>query len=176
MKIDLASNKVPNLNDTTLNTRFIKLRFNVSFADNPDTNLLAKLSAELPGIAARCVAAYGRLCRRGGFIQPASGVALDREILAASDAMAAMAMDCFEPDPNGQAIKTVSYDRFERWCKAHGRNDIKVPENQFGKALKTVAGFEHIRGARPNDPLTGKQGPRVWLGMRLRDRREADLE
>jgi hypothetical protein len=47
--------------------------------------------------------------------------------------------------------------------------DIKLPPNKFGEALRAVAGFERINGDhRPLDPATGRQGPRVWLGMRLR--------
>src|SRR5258708_29970336 len=89
-KIICLSNEVPNLNDATLITRFIKVRFGVSFAANPDVRLKEKLEAELPSIPARCVSAYRRLCARGEFIQPTSGLALDRQIVAASDAFAAL--------------------------------------------------------------------------------------
>jgi putative DNA primase/helicase len=67
IKLVLISNVVPNLNDGSgaLSGRFVKLRFNHSFFDNEDTALRDKLDAELPGIAARCVAAYQRLRRRG---------------------------------------------------------------------------------------------------------------
>lgn len=172
LKTVIASNKIPNLNDPTLNTRYIKFRFNVSFKDREDTELLSKLVAELPGIAARCIAAYQRLCRRGRFIQPTSGLALDREILAASDAVAAMAMDCFVLDPNGTTTKASAYSRFTAWCGENQRGDIKVQDNQFGKLLRTVAGFENIKWTRPLDLATGKQGPRVWHGFTLRNRTE----
>jgi putative DNA primase/helicase len=171
LKLMLLANQVPNFNDAggVLPSRFIKLHFGVSFFNREDPYLKDKLCAELSGIAARCVAAYQRLCLRGRFVQPRSGEALERAVLAASDPFTAMALDCFVPDPMESVIKTVAYSRFERWCEENRRMDIKLPANKFGDALRAVAGFERINGDhRPLDPATGKQGPRVWLGMRLR--------
>jgi putative DNA primase/helicase len=74
MKITLVSNEVPNLNDQILPTKFIKIAFNVSFFGREDLNLEKKLTAELPGIANRCLNAYRRLWRRGVLIQPQCGL------------------------------------------------------------------------------------------------------
>ena len=62
IKIAMASNEVPNFNDPVLPTRFIKFSFEQSFLDREDVNLKAKLAAELPGIAHRCMQAYWRAC------------------------------------------------------------------------------------------------------------------
>ena len=169
LKLITLSNPVLNFNDPTLPTRMIKLNFGVSFYNREDNYLKEKLFAELPGIAARCVAAYQRLCRRGKFVQPRSGLALDRAVLAASDPFSAMALECFVPDHAGSAIKKIAAARFNRWREENNRLDVVVPENKFGERLRTVPGFEHIDGEhRPIDPATGKQ-ERVWLGMRLRE-------
>jgi putative DNA primase/helicase len=172
LKLMLLANRVLNFNDPggVLPSRFVKLHFGVSFFGREDPYLKDKLSAELSGIAARCVAAYQRLCERGRFVQPQSADALEREVLAASDPFTAMALECFEPDHDGVVIKTLAYSRFETWCEQNRRNDIRVASNQFGKALRGVAGFERINESRPIDAAIGKQGPRVWLGMRLRKR------
>jgi putative DNA primase/helicase len=165
-KIILTSNEVPNFNDTSgvLPTRFIKLQFRRSFAGCEDVNLRSKLYAELPGIAAYCIGAYQRLCKRGHFIQPASAADLERAVLAASDPFSAMALECFVPDPAGTVTKAVAYSRFQTWCEDNGHPDLKrtTRDNKFGERLRTVAGFEHLTDYRP----AGQ--PRHWAGMRLR--------
>jgi putative DNA primase/helicase len=114
IKLVLISNVVPNLNDGSgaLSGRFVKLRFNHSFFDNEDTALRDKLDAELPGIAARCVAAYARLRRRGRFMQPASASLLEAEVVAASDPWSAMSAECFELSPIGDLQQTAGPQHF----------------------------------------------------------------
>jgi putative DNA primase/helicase len=85
MKVILISNDIPNLNDPILVTRFVKIAFRVSFRDREDLTLAGRLRAELPGIANRCLAGYRRLCRRGSFIQPETGLQLAREIATRSN-------------------------------------------------------------------------------------------
>jgi putative DNA primase/helicase len=85
MKLTLISNNIPNMNDANLVTRFIKIVFGVSFRGREDINLQSKLKADLPGIANRCLEGYRRLCRRGKFIQPASGLKLERDLAATSN-------------------------------------------------------------------------------------------
>jgi putative DNA primase/helicase len=166
LKITLISNEVPNLNDAggVLPSRFIKLRFGENFFGREDPFLRDKLGRELPGIAARCVAAYQRLCERGHFVQPESAMALEREVLKASDPFTAMALECFESDYEGFVSKNIAYNRFWRWCKESGRADIfrSTPNNRFGTKLKAVAGFEHIDDHRPHGQ------PRGWLGIKLK--------
>jgi putative DNA primase/helicase len=167
-KLMMISNEIPNLNDASgvLPSRFIKLRFGVSFFGREDVNLRDRLSGELSGIAARCVSAYQRLCERGRFLQPESATALERDILKASDPFAAMALECFAPDPSGTVKKTSAYTRFESWCCTNHREDLlrSTPSNKFGEKLRAVTSFENIDSYRP-----AGQG-RAWIGMRLRTR------
>lgn len=157
IKLMLISNEVPNLNDGggVLPSRFIKLNFTRSFYGNEDIGLQERLRGELSGIAARCVTAYQRLCERGRFIQPKSGEALERKILAASDPFAAMALECFEPDHGSVVIKTVAYSRFERWCFENRRPDIKAtpPDNKFGEKLKGVSGSNTSKEPGAEGPM-----------------------
>jgi putative DNA primase/helicase len=172
-KIVLTSNEVINFNDpsSVLPTRFIKVQFRESFAGREDLGLRAKLTAELPGIAMYCLGAYHRALARGHFVQPASAGDLERAVLSASDPWTAMAYELFEPDRGGTVIKTVAYDRKDLWADENGHPELKkIKPNQFGARLREVPGFEHIDGEyRPYGP-DGRQGPRVWLGMRLRKR------
>ena len=176
LKLMLISNEVPNLNDASgvLPSRFLKLRFSKSFFGQEDPFLRDKLRAELPGIAARCVSAYQRLCERGHFVQPETATALEHDVLMASDPFTAMALECFAPDPSGWVSKPKAYSTFELWCATNHREDVRraTPNNKFGEKLRAVPGFENINGdTRPMDPDTGRQGPRAWLGMRLADDR-----
>jgi putative DNA primase/helicase len=165
LKVTVISNEAPNLNDASgvLPSRLIKLPFRVSFFGREDVNLWAKLEKELSGIAARCVAAYRRLCERGGFVQPSSAAALERDVLKASDPFAAMALECFVPDPDGTVVKARAYAAFVRWCDENGRRDVfrTTPDRKFGEKLRAVAGFERLSECRPSGQ------PRHWVGMRL---------
>jgi putative DNA primase/helicase len=171
LKLMIVSNEVPNLNDASgvLPSRFIKLHFPVSFYGREDVDLRTKLEAELSGIAVRSVRAYGELCERGHFVQPASASVLEREVIAASDPFAAMALENFVPDPGGIVVKSKAYTAFQSWCAQHGHIALLklTNERNFGKKLVGVAGFEGvITGPRAH----GK--PREWLGMRLRTAQE----
>jgi putative DNA primase/helicase len=171
MKALLISNEVPNFNDPVLPGRFIKVWLNESFYGKEDVELRRKLEGELPGIAARCVWAYQRLCERGGFVQPKTATVLEQEVLAASDPFTEMALDCFVPNPQGTAIKRHAYTWFERWCRDHGHLELlrQVREENFGGRLKHVPGFEKVFEVRPR-LASGQVGPRCWGGMSLRNR------
>jgi putative DNA primase/helicase len=163
---DILRGQGQNDGDGALPSRFIKVRFNVSFYDREDVFLREKLSHELGGIAAKCLRAYQQACKRGHFIQPRTAASLEREVLAASDPFAAMALDEFVPDANGTVVKSHAYARFRRWCEENDRQDLSrtTPENRFGIKLRAVTGFERIDVCRPHNQ------PRCWVGMRLRDK------
>lgn len=97
IKYVILSNEVPNLQDAggVLQSRFIKLDFKETFWGREDVNLRAKLQAELPGIANRCLAAYRRLSARGRFEQPTAGLELERKIAARVNPFAAFMQDCW---------------------------------------------------------------------------------
>jgi putative DNA primase/helicase len=107
MKLRLISNMVPSFNDPILPSRFIKIAYNVSFKDRKDINMIDKLKAELPGIANRCLRAYRRLCGRGGFIQPKSGLVLERKVAARSNAYQAFIDDCYVTGEQGALAMCV---------------------------------------------------------------------
>ncbi len=173
IKIMILSNAILNLNDTTLAKRFIKVHFGVSFYGREDTALLGKLEAELPGIAARCVAAYQRLCRNGAFVQPKSGLALERALQSAANPFSAFLLEGYEWDADHiGAMKTTVRFALHSWCQANGRMDLynSLPENKMGASIIKVPGFERVADHRPLDPATGKQGSRRWLGLKPKAR------
>ena len=93
-------------------TRWVHLHFQNSFWEKEDIYLKEKLIGELGGIASRCVSAYRDLCERGGFIQPQSSKALERQVMAASDPFTEFVFETFEVDHSEMVIKTKAYARF----------------------------------------------------------------
>jgi putative DNA primase/helicase len=173
MKVFLISNVVPNLNDPNLVSRFVKIAFNVSFRDREDLDLRSKLERELPGIAVRCLAAYRRLCRRGRFIQPASGLRLARELEASSNPWEAFIQDRCVYDPGGLVGCGVLYGKFEVWCEHNGRPDLlkQAPNSQsLGRLLRSrVIGFRQAVTT-----FREYEGKREYLGIRLKTKAERD--
>jgi putative DNA primase/helicase len=167
-KITIASNKILNFNDPVLPSRFIKILFGISFLGREDWTLKERLRTELPGIAAKCLVAYGRLKERGKFIQPASGLELDADLLQASDPFSQMAAECFMLEDGASISKQEAYGAFESWCNKWGHLALKrkVPDRKFPERLRAVPGFENLEEYRPNGQ------PRRYLGMRLRRRSE----
>ena len=175
LKLILISNEVPNLNDTQgiLPSRFIKVKFTQSFFGKEDVDLRKKLEAELSGIAARCMTAYRRLIARGKFVQPESGVELERKVLAESDPYTAFVNDVFVIDPAGTVSCGMAKTKFEIWCRDRGRFDVfrsTSGPSQLTQRLKGVAGLEQLRSFRPHGQ------PRAYAGIRLKTRDEREAE
>jgi hypothetical protein len=61
----------------------------------------------------------------------------------------------------------VARNMFEKWCNDNGRMDLfnSTPENKMGGHIAAVEGFEllDLKGGRPIDQVTGRQGQRRWL-------------
>jgi putative DNA primase/helicase len=154
MKVFLISNDIPNLNDPILVTRFVKIAFRVSFRDREDLTLGDRLKTELPGIANRCLAAYGRLCRRGSFIQPVTGLQLAKEIATRSNPYQAFWEDRIVRDGEGMVQCTGLFFVFDSWCRENGRLDLLrtvTGPNQLSAVLKKeVPEFENLKLVRPN--------------------------
>ncbi len=174
MKVTLISNDIPNLNDPILVSRFVKIAFRVSFRGREDIDLQKKLEAELPGIANRCLEGYRRLCRRERFIQPASGLKLEREVSARSNPWEAFVQERCVLDPVGSVKCGVLYREFQYWCGRNGRDDLLVKQATssplFSKLLKKkVPALEHVETIRPG-------GIREHIGMRLKTKAELEKE
>jgi hypothetical protein len=139
-----------------LPSRFVKLKFVKSFYGHEDTSLRGKLEAELPGIAARCVRAYQRLCGAERFVQPKSGFALDREVVRVSDPWVAMLDECFvvEPEAGGdqeQSPRALRAVVRGKWTAGHAdehqpREVHRAPEGPSPRRRRAPP-------ARPTPPV-----------------------
>jgi putative DNA primase/helicase len=166
MKLTLISNQVPNLNDQILAAKFIKIAFNVSFFGREDLDLEKKLTAELPGIANRCLEGYRRLCRRSKLIQPRSGLKLAKELIGKTNPWQKFFDDVCVLDRNGILTFSALYLAFLSWCDENERPDMarKVPmSTHLSRILRNeVEVFNSLQEYRPEG------GKRSYLGIRLR--------
>ena len=172
IKIYILSNEVPNLQDAggVLASRFIKLEFKETFWGREDPNLRAKLRAELPGIANRCLAAYRRLCARGGFIQPASGLELERKIEARVNPHSAFMQDCWVKDGQAEG-PTVGefYTAFATWCMMTDREYLlgKTPRQLLIQRINELDEWAWLKSSKPHGKL------RRYGGIKRKPREDA---
>jgi putative DNA primase/helicase len=164
-KVWWLSNKIPNFNDAVLPTRFIKLAFDISYLNREDQTLSDRLRGELPGIAARCLAAYRRAKDRGRLIQPRSGEKLSRGIAAGSDPFTQFVTETFVLDPNRTVTYGGAMNALRDWCREFGRPELltSIRPNTIRKSIRAVPGFEEVTEAgRPHG------GQRRMARIRLR--------
>jgi putative DNA primase/helicase len=155
IKFYVLSNEVPNLQDAggVLASRFIKLEFKETFWGREDPNLRAKLSAELPGIANRCLAAYRRLCERGGFIQPKAGLELERRIEARVDPFSAFMQDCWVRDGKAEGPKVGEfYISFTTWCMLTDKEYLvgKTPRQLLIQRINELDEWTWLKSSKPH--------------------------
>ncbi|HKF12905.1 MAG TPA: phage/plasmid primase, P4 family [Xanthobacteraceae bacterium] len=170
IKLFLISNRIPNLNDPILVSRFIMIAFNVSFADRMDVTMRDKLAAELPGIANRCLGGYRRLCQRGRFIQPKSGIELGKEVARSSNPIRAFIDDRCVLGVGGEVRPIVLFNVFRSWCEDNGQVEllkrITTPSHLSKELKNKIEELAELKTFREHGE------DRVYLGIRLKTRAE----
>lgn len=171
-KVVIVSNEPPNFNDDILSTRFLKLHFEIDQekAGQLDPMLGEKLAAELPGIAARCLARYRRLCERGHFLQPQSGLELDRQLARARSPLLAMTIECLEVSEakDEWVERSRAHKACQAWLRENGHRIMAdfLRAEDMGKHL--TAAFDHLKALTPREQFKqGTDGKRRWVGLRL---------
>jgi putative DNA primase/helicase len=167
-KVVLISNWPPDLGESVLPTRFVKVWLGQCFLGREDNDLKEKLRVELPGIAVRCLAAYRRLKTRGRFIQPRSASVLEEDVVEAANPYAAfVARHVVNKDGEAVTCKNVQ-DRFETWCRENGQIDTlkSTPKNHLTGRLQREGGLAAMRVYRPHGEA------RQYIGIRLRSPKE----
>jgi putative DNA primase/helicase len=163
-KITIVSNEPPNFNDDTLPTRFLKLHFKIDQekAGKLDPDLGEKLATELPGIAALCLEAYRDLCgpeRKHRFMQPASGLELDRQLARARSPMLAMALECLEvSDVEAEWVsKPDAHKACKAWLHENGHTALSVIlwKEEMGEHL--VRAFDYLEELEPRKRFTQRK-------------------
>lgn len=135
-RITIACNNILSFNDDsgTLAKRLLILPFNRSFEGREDPELNAKLSAELPGIANRCIKALARLRSRGRFVEPESA-AVERESITYrySPVQAFVDDECTLGSEERVHCEEL-YARYKAWCM---RSSVRcIPHRPFVDAVR----------------------------------------
>ena len=171
LKFLLISNKVPSFNDETLITRFITIEFLKSYlgAERPEIKRRL-LPAEIAGIAAKGVAAYGRLLREGRFLQPRSGLALLSKVRATVNPWQAFMDVYWEVDPTGEGTRCrIFYLAFKHWCLQTRRMDImETSTSDLIQKVNRYAGedWEFLASFRPQDKTNIKRPYRYPIRLK----------
>jgi phage/plasmid-associated DNA primase len=171
LKFLLISNKVPNFNDETLITRFNTIEFQKSYLGKERPEIKKKLlPAEIAGIAAKSVAAYGRLLREGRLIQPTSGLALLNKVKATVNPWQAFMDFYWEVDPTGEGTRCrVFYLAFKHWCLQTHRTDImETSPSDLIQKINQYAGedWEFLSSFRPQDKTNKKRPYRYPIRLK----------
>jgi len=162
----LSGNQFPNFGEhaTALARRLKVIPFNRSFEDNPDTELSAKLIAELPGILNWALEGLASLREAGDFVQPAASLAAKKTILNSGDPIRSYVTDECELDPGFDVNKDELFRRYQLHCGVIGAK-MPLAKPKFIAALMTA--FNGVRPARPRTDDGGRE--QVMSGIRLRD-------
>jgi putative DNA primase/helicase len=177
IKLLVISNKPLNFNDEVLSTRFNTVEFTHSFLgrENPDLKNRI-LPSEVPGIATKCVAAYGHLLRRGHLIQPKTGLALINRVKATVDPWAVFMDAYWEPDPTGEGtLIPVFIAAFRYWCLSVKAFDIiGYSKSAIVQHIKRNPDWRWLKSFRPTGAYHSRQR-RYRLKLKLGVELPADV-
>jgi putative DNA primase/helicase len=162
----MAGNQFPNFKEhaTALARRLLVVPFSVSFEQNADPDLSAKLIAELPGILNWALDGLDALRTAGRFIEPAASKRAKQEILNSGDPIRSFVTDECELGPEFSCLKDDLFARYRLHCQTIGVSHA-LAKPKFIASLKTA--YNGLAIARP----TNDDGERehVMRGIRLND-------
>jgi len=170
----LISNELPKLTDAAaaLPSRMLILRLTQSFLGHEDTELLAKLLPELPGILLWGAKGWGRLRARGRFEQPESARELAEEMEALSSPINVFLRDRCEVGDGLEVETGELFKAWREWCEANGRDKPGTQQN-FGRDLRTAVPRLKTKPTRRTDPESKVAFQlRLYCGVALRVRPE----
>jgi putative DNA primase/helicase len=172
----ILTNELPRLNDPSgaLVGRLVLLRLTESWYGREDVSLTAKLLTELPSILLWAIRGWERLRKRGHFLQPASSIAVVRDMEDLSSPMGAFVRDLCVVGPDASIPVHELFDRWKVWCEEKGWKS-GGREQDFGRDLRAVV--PALDTAQPRDPDDKSRRIRVYEGVRLKtpdDRKKED--
>jgi putative DNA primase/helicase len=165
-KLIIAGNHKPGLRsvDEAIRRRFHLVPFTVTIPPKErDTNLPAKLKAELPGILAWMI--QGCLdWQQRGLTPPQIVTDATDAYLESQDAISAWLEECCESDPNGGLSRTTLFESWSKWAATAGEHIgtrsrfLDAMELRFEAARRGGAG-RGFRGVRLKPPMASD-----WTG------------
>lgn len=132
-----------------------------------DTELFAKLSAELPYFIKLAVEALHEMYMMGGHITISEGSKeAVRQMWKDSDVVQAWLDECCTLDNEAKTDRAEAFSNFEKYCEREGRQAMS--KNGFYKALRNknfseikVHGYSHIKGLKLGKETSPKNSPQT---------------
>lgn len=160
-RFTIISNELPKFTDASdaLANRMLVLQLEHSFFGHEDTDLSAKIIAELPGILRWSIEGWRSLRARGSFVQPASSKDLVHELADLASPIAAWVRQCCttEASDEDSYLCEIAYSDFRHWCEVNGIKAVPT-QTVFGRDLKTIANVRRKQ-------CWARKGARIYAGL-----------
>jgi putative DNA primase/helicase len=171
----ILTNGLPRLNDPSgaLVGRLVLLRLTESWYGREDVSLTAKLLTELPSILLWAIRGWERLHKRGYFLQPASSIAVVRDMEDLSSPMGAFVREHCMVGANQSVPVQELFGRWKTWCEEKGWKSAGT-EQTLGRDLRAVVPVLDV--AQSRDPNDKNHRIRVYNGVRLKTLDEYEAE
>jgi putative DNA primase/helicase len=160
----MAGNQFPNFGEhaTAFARRLLVIPFNVSFEQNADTALSAKLTAEQPGILNWALDGLDNLRAAGRFIEPAASITAKRDILNSGDPIRSFVTDECQLGPEFECSKDDLFERYQLHCHVIGVKS-PLPKPKFIASLK--AAYNGLAISRPRTDDGGREHALVGIAL-----------
>lgn len=160
----VLTNEVPRFTDASgaLPSRFITLALNKSFYGEEDQGLTDRLLGELPSILNWALVGYRRLCERGHFLQPESGVELMDAMESLASPVKAFVSERCDVRPGAQATIDDVYFAWRGWCDENGRREPGTKQ-VFGRDLQAS-----VQGIVVRQVTKDGKKVRVYEGLEMK--------
>ena len=160
----ILSNEPPAFHDPSgaIISRFLVITTTESFFGRENPHLTEELLDELPGILGWSFAGLDRLAHAGAFTQPQSSADLIAGMHDVASPARVFAEERCILDPAATIAVADLYAAWAAWCRETGNRPGST--QTFSRDLRTV--HRELKIIRPR--VGGHQGPRCWLGIRLR--------
>jgi putative DNA primase/helicase len=164
IRIEIQSNLLPAVFDESgvFSSRLLYLWHPVSFYGREDTDLDAKLEAELPGILNWALDGLQSLRARGYFIQPQSGIDLLHDLERLDSPLKAFIDDCCILDAAVKFEKDDLYYVYQHWSEGEGHK-FQLDKARFCQGILAATDYK-VTATRPR-----VEGDRVQMfaGLKL---------
>lgn len=146
-----TSNEVPKFGDNSraVVDRFIMLRMARSFLGSEDTDLIDRLTPELPGILLWAIEGWKRIRAQRRFTQPESGNELREMAVSLASPISDFLEECCDLGGNSVTSTADLYAAWKRWCEDRGHAHPNTQE----------VFVRNLRAARPELlPIRTREG------------------
>lgn len=163
-KVLILCNEPPSWEDDSgaLPSRFIVLRFDVSFFGRENENLTDELLDERSGVFNWALEGWRRLVKRGRFRQPASGAEVARQMEIGASAIKMFVHEECELKEDGRVSKVLLRSKYEDWMREQRLKPIS--KGRF--EIQLLSAFPNT--IYPYRPGTEGERPRFYAGIKLK--------